>query len=56
MAYKGSDSRWLPYLVMEFEVNQIVLAPLGGDIERAGLHVSCDIVRLTSFITFSRNL
>jgi hypothetical protein len=23
---------WLPYLVMEFEVNQIVLTPLGGDI------------------------
>ncbi|KAF9643504.1 Pkinase-domain-containing protein [Thelephora ganbajun] len=22
---------WLPYLVMEFEVNQIVLTPLGGD-------------------------
>ena len=25
---------WLPYLVMEFEVNQIVLTPLGGDIEQ----------------------
>jgi serum/glucocorticoid-regulated kinase 2 len=25
---------WLPYLVMEFEVNQIVLTPLGGDIKQ----------------------
>ena len=25
---------WLPYLVMEFEVNQIVLIPLGGDIKQ----------------------
>jgi serum/glucocorticoid-regulated kinase 2 len=25
---------WLPYLVMEFEVNQIVLTPLGGDVEQ----------------------
>ena len=25
---------WLPYLVMEFEVNQIVLTPLGGDIQQ----------------------
>lgn len=25
---------WLPYLVMEFEVNQIVLTPLGGGIKQ----------------------
>ena len=25
---------WLPYLVMEFEVNQIVLTPLGGDVQK----------------------
>ncbi|KAN0127439.1 Protein kinase-like domain containing protein [Lactarius tabidus] len=25
---------WLPYLVMEFEVNQILITPLGGDLEK----------------------
>jgi serum/glucocorticoid-regulated kinase 2 len=25
---------WLPYLVMEFEVNQVLITPLGGDIEK----------------------
>ncbi|KAG1906670.1 kinase-like domain-containing protein [Suillus fuscotomentosus] len=25
---------WLPYLVMEFEVNQVLITPLGGDLEK----------------------
>ncbi|KAL0961415.1 hypothetical protein HGRIS_006364 [Hohenbuehelia grisea] len=25
---------WLPYLVMEYEVNQILITPLGGDLEK----------------------
>jgi serum/glucocorticoid-regulated kinase 2 len=25
---------WLPYLVMEFEVNQVLITPLGGDMEK----------------------
>ncbi|KAH7928452.1 Pkinase-domain-containing protein [Leucogyrophana mollusca] len=25
---------WLPYLVMEFEVNQVLITPLGGDVEK----------------------
>jgi serum/glucocorticoid-regulated kinase 2 len=25
---------WLPYLVMEFEVNQVLLTPLGGDVSK----------------------
>jgi serum/glucocorticoid-regulated kinase 2 len=25
---------WLPYLVMEFEVNQVLLTPLGGDVAK----------------------
>ncbi len=25
---------WLPYVVMEFEVNQVVVTPLGGDLEK----------------------
>ncbi|KAF9468505.1 AGC/Akt protein kinase [Collybia nuda] len=25
---------WLPYLVMEYEVNQVLITPLGGDIEK----------------------
>ena len=25
---------WLPYLVMEFEVNQVLITPLGGDISK----------------------
>lgn len=25
---------WLPYLVMEFEVNQILITPLGGELEK----------------------
>jgi len=25
---------WLPYIVMEFEVNQIVITPLGGELDR----------------------
>lgn len=25
---------WLPYLVMEYEVNQVVITPLGGDLEK----------------------
>jgi serum/glucocorticoid-regulated kinase 2 len=25
---------WLPYLVMEFEVNQILITPLGGELNR----------------------
>ncbi|KAI0322348.1 AGC/Akt protein kinase [Amylostereum chailletii] len=29
-----SQCWWLPYLVMEFEVNQILITPLGGDLEK----------------------
>lgn len=25
---------WLPYLVLEFEVNQVLITPLGGDLEK----------------------
>ncbi len=25
---------WLPYLVMEFEVNQVLITPLGGELEK----------------------
>jgi serum/glucocorticoid-regulated kinase 2 len=25
---------WLPYLVMEYEVNQVLITPLGGDLEK----------------------
>lgn len=25
---------WLPYIVMEYEVNQILITPLGGDLEK----------------------
>lgn len=25
---------WLPYIVMEFEVNQVLITPLGGDLEK----------------------
>jgi len=25
---------WLPYIVMEFEVNQILITPLGGELEK----------------------
>jgi serum/glucocorticoid-regulated kinase 2 len=25
---------WLPYIVMEFEVNQILITPLGGDLDK----------------------
>ena len=25
---------WLPYLVMEFEVNQVMITPLGGEMEK----------------------
>lgn len=25
---------WLPYLVMEFEVNQVLITPLGGDLQK----------------------
>jgi len=25
---------WLPYLVMEFEVNQVLITPLGGDVQK----------------------
>ena len=34
--YKDSVQRtqcwWLPYLVMEFEVNQVLITPLGGEL------------------------
>ncbi|KAH7885322.1 kinase-like domain-containing protein [Phlebopus sp. FC_14] len=29
-----SQCWWLPYLVMEFEVNQVLITPLGGDLEK----------------------
>ncbi|EGN98283.1 hypothetical protein SERLA73DRAFT_161121 [Serpula lacrymans var. lacrymans S7.3] len=29
-----SQCWWLPYLVMEFEVNQVMITPLGGDLEQ----------------------
>jgi serum/glucocorticoid-regulated kinase 2 len=25
---------WLPYLVMEYEVNQVLITPLGGDLDK----------------------
>ena len=25
---------WLPYIVMEFEVNQVLITPLGGDLQK----------------------
>jgi serum/glucocorticoid-regulated kinase 2 len=25
---------WLPYLVMEFEVNQVLITPLGGELTK----------------------
>ncbi|EEB87191.1 hypothetical protein MPER_15560, partial [Moniliophthora perniciosa FA553] len=25
---------WLPYIVMEYEVNQVLITPLGGDLEK----------------------
>lgn len=39
---------WLPYLVMEFEVNQVLITPLGGDLEKPlymyQAHLSADFV------------
>lgn len=29
-----SQCWWLPYLVMEFDVNQVLITPLGGDLEK----------------------
>lgn len=29
-----SQCWWLPYIVMEFEVNQILITPLGGDLDK----------------------
>ena len=46
---------WLPYLVMEFEVNQILITPLGGELEKplymyqAHLYVSDALPLLAAF-------
>jgi serum/glucocorticoid-regulated kinase 2 len=29
-----SSGWWLPYLVMEFEVNQVLISPLGGTLAK----------------------
>ncbi|KAJ8470025.1 hypothetical protein ONZ51_g8601 [Trametes cubensis] len=35
---------WLPYLVMEFEVNQVLITPLGGDLGKPVVHVRDQLV------------
>jgi serum/glucocorticoid-regulated kinase 2 len=49
---------WLPYLVMEYEVNQVLITPLGGDLEKplymyqAHLYVPLVLVCLLTLTTY----